>query len=141
MHAHSHAPQTGRVLLWSLVATVLFVIVEAVAGIQAGSLALLSDACHNVTDAAALLLAWFACYLQSKPATERKTYGYHRTGVLAAFINALTLLALSVWIFYESYQRLRSPQPVQETTMMVVAALGLALNGGIMWGLRVARHT
>ncbi|MGH9722404.1 MAG: cation diffusion facilitator family transporter [Bryobacteraceae bacterium] len=140
-HAHSHAPRTGRVLVWSLAATAAFVIVEAVAGIQAKSLALLSDAGHNLTDALALLLAWFAVYLQAKPANERKTYGYHRTGVLAAFVNALTLLVLSGWIFYESYHRLRNPEPVQETTMIVVAALGLALNSGIMWGLRAARHS
>jgi cobalt-zinc-cadmium efflux system protein len=131
---------TGRILWWSLVATFTFVGVEAAAGIKAHSLALLSDAGHNFTDALALLLAWFGFHLQSRPADEVKTYGYHRAGVLAAFVNALTLLALSVWIFYESWQRLRNPQPVQETVMMWVAGAGLLLNGGIMWGLRVARR-
>jgi len=123
-----------------LIATGAFVVVEFIAGIQAHSLALLSDAGHNFTDALALLLAWFGFYLQSKPANETKTFGYQRAGVLTAFVNALTLVALAVWIFYEGYQRLLRPQPVHETVMMVVAGGGLVLNGGIMWGLRIARH-
>jgi cobalt-zinc-cadmium efflux system protein len=117
------------------------VVVEAVAGIKAGSLALLSDAGHNFTDALALLLAWFGCYLQSKPADEVKTYGYHRAGVLAAFVNALTLVALSAWIFWESWHRLRHPEPVQENIMIAVAALGLAVNAGIMWLLGPASRS
>ena len=88
MHSHCHSSQTGRVLWWSLLATALFVLVEFIAGIRAHSLALLSDAGHNFTDALALLLAWFGFYLQSKPANETKTYGYHRAGVLTAFVNA-----------------------------------------------------
>ena len=127
-------------LRWSLAATAAFVIVEIAAGIQAGSLALLSDAGHNFTDALALLLAWFGFYMATKPANEIKTYGYHRAGVLAAFVNALTLVALSLWIFRESYVRLRNPEPVKELTMIVVATLGLVVNGAIMWGLRTARH-
>jgi len=140
VHSHSHNSETGRVLWWSLLATALFVVVEFAAGFRAHSLALLSDAGHNFTDALALLLAWFGFYLQAKPANETKTYGYHRAGVLTAFINALTLVAIAAWIFYESYARLVSPQPVHETVMMAVAAGGLVLNGGIMWGLRFARH-
>lgn len=140
MHSHYHGGGTGRMLWWSLVATAVFVVVEFVAGLHAHSLALLSDAGHNFTDALALLLAWFGFYLQAKPANDVKTFGYHRAGVLTAFINALTLVALSVWIFYESYQRLLSPLAVHETTMIAVAGAGLVLNGGIMWGLRVARH-
>ena len=98
-HAHSHDGATGSVLRWSVIATVAFVVVEIVAGLQAHSIALLSDAAHNATDALALLLAWFGFYLQSKPADENKTYGYHRAGVLSAFVNALTLVVLSAWIF------------------------------------------
>jgi cobalt-zinc-cadmium efflux system protein len=140
VHAHHHSGETGRVLWWSLIATSAFVVVEFIAGIQAHSLALLSDAGHNFTDALALLLAWFGFYLQAKPANETKTYGYQRAGVLTAFVNALTLVALAAWIFYEGYHRLLRPQPVHETVMMVVAGAGLVLNGGIMWGLRIARH-
>jgi cobalt-zinc-cadmium efflux system protein len=140
VHSHHHGGGTGRVLWWSLIATGAFVVVEAIAGIQAHSLALLSDAGHNFTDALALLLAWFGCYLQTKPANETKTFGYQRAGVLTAFVNALTLVALAAWIFYEGYQRLLRPEPVHETVMMVVAGGGLVLNGGIMWGLRIARR-
>ena len=106
MHTHHHHHGTGKILQWSFVATLAFVVVEIIAGISAHSLALLSDAGHNFTDALALILAAIAVYLQSKPANDVKTYGYHRAGVLAAFVNALTLVAISVWIFYESWQRL-----------------------------------
>jgi cobalt-zinc-cadmium efflux system protein len=119
-----------------LAVTVGFVGIEVVAGLRSHSLALLSDAAHNFTDALALFLAWFGFYLQSKPADEFKTYGYHRAGVLSAFINALTLVVLSAWIFYEGVSRLRNPEPVQETIMIAVAAIGLLMNGGIMLSLR-----
>ncbi len=137
-HDHHHHAATGKVLRWSLAATCLFVAVEVVAGIQAHSLALLSDAGHNFTDALALFLSWFGFYLQSKPADEIKTYGYHRGGVLAAFVNALTLVALSGWILVEGIARLQHPEPVREGVMLGVAALGLLLNGGIMLSLRTA---
>jgi len=140
-HVHSHRGATGSILGWSLAAKFGFVAAEIFAGIQAHSLALISDAGHNFTDALALLLAWFGFYLEAKPADEIKTYGYHRAGVLSAFVNALTLLALSAWIFYESALLLRHPRAVHEGVMMAVAALGLVLNGGIMWALQSAsRH-
>jgi cobalt-zinc-cadmium efflux system protein len=128
----------GNVLKWSLAATCAFVVVEFAAGLEANSLALLSDAGHNFTDAVALLLAWYGVHLQSKPPDEVRTYGYQRAGVLAAFVNALTLGALSAWIFYESAIRLRNPEPVREGLMLLVAGLGIILNGGIMWALRAA---
>src|SRR3954468_23326596 len=115
-----------------MVATFLFVLIELAAGFRAHSLALLSDAGHNFTDAGALLLASIGFYLQGKPADEIKTYGYHRAGVLSAFVNALTLIGLSGWIFYESALRIRNPEPVQEGVMIVIAALGLVLNASIM---------
>src|ERR1700693_310547 len=96
-HSHAHGSATGRRLWWSILATFAFMGVEVFAGIRAHSLALLSDAGHNFTDALALLLAWFGFYLQAKPANETKTFGYHRAGVLTAFLNALTLVALSLW--------------------------------------------
>lgn len=139
-HHHHHHHGTGSILRWSLIVTTLFVVVELVAGIQAHSLALLSDAGHNFTDALALGLAWAGVYLESKPADETKTYGYHRAGVLAAFINALTLVGLSLWILYEAVTRLRAPESVHETVMMAVAGLGLAVNTGIMLALRGASH-
>jgi cobalt-zinc-cadmium efflux system protein len=140
-HTHGHHSGTGAVLGWSVAATAAFVAIEVAAGMQAHSLALLSDAGHNFTDGLALLLSWFGFYLQSKPADENKTYGYHRAGVLVASVNAVTLVSLAGWIFYEGVLRLRQPQPVHEVTMIVVAALGLVVNGGIMLALRRAsRH-
>jgi cobalt-zinc-cadmium efflux system protein len=139
-HGHSHHEvhshgQRGRTLFASLILTAAFVAVEAVTGFRAGSLALLSDAGHNFTDAFGLLLAAIAFVLQSRPANHVKTYGYHRTGVLAAFINALLLVGFSLALFYESYQRMLHPQPVAENIMIWVAGAGLILNLGIAWGL------
>ncbi len=135
MHHHGHEQATGKILKWSFLATILFVVVEVIAGIHAGSLALISDAGHNFTDALALVLAAIGLYLQSKPADSIKTYGYHRAGVLTAFVNALTLIGIAVFIFYEAWQRFLRPQHVEEWTMLWVAAAALALNGGILWGL------
>ncbi len=134
-HSHTHSDATGKVLFISLALTVGFVALEAITGIRAHSLALLSDAGHNFADAFALMLAAIGFYLQSRPADQTKTYGYHRAGVLAAFANATTLILLAVFLFYESYRRLLDPQPVAEVTMMVVAAIGLVVNLAIAWGL------
>jgi cobalt-zinc-cadmium efflux system protein len=98
-------------------------------------LALVSDAGHNFTDALAIALAALGFRLQSKPADSVKTYGYHRAGVLTAFANALTLIGIALFIFYEAWQRFLHPQAVAEWTMLGVAAGGLVLNGAIMWGL------
>jgi cobalt-zinc-cadmium efflux system protein len=137
VHSHNHAHHgTKTVLLWSLLATGLFVVLELWMGLAANSLALLSDAGHNFTDALALLLALFGVWLQTKPADDRKTYGYHRGGVLAAFVNALTLLVLAVWLIWESWDRLLHPRAVDEWIMIAVAGVGLAVNVGIMLGLR-----
>lgn len=140
-HAHKHHHfATASVLRWSVAATAIFVVIEAAAGVHAHSLALLSDAGHNFTDTLALVLAWIANYLETKPANEIKTYGYQRAGVLSAFVNALTLAALSAWILYESVVRLRNPEPVEQSVMIGVALLGVLLNGGIMWALRTAQR-
>lgn len=125
-------------LRWSLLVTCAFVVLEIVAGIRAHSLALISDAGHNFTDALALALAWIGFYLQAKPADEIKTFGYHRAGVLSAFVNAMALMALSAWILYESALRLRHPEAVNEILMIAVACLGLLMNTGIMLALRQA---
>lgn len=133
--AHSHGPRTGRVLIGSLALTVAFVIGEAIAGLRSHSLALVSDAGHNVTDAIGLVLAGAGYFFQSRPGNQIKTFGYHRTGVLAAFVNALILACLSLALFYESIQRFRHPQPVTESVMIWVAAIGLVVNLAIAWSL------
>jgi len=135
---HQHAPgkrTTAGALFFSLALTAAFVVVETVAGLRAHSLALLSDAGHNFTDAFALLLAALGVYVQTRPGNHVKTFGYQRAGVLAAFVNALMLVALALALFYESYQRLIHPEPVVASTMMVVAGAAFVLNLGIAWGL------
>ncbi|MCC7498973.1 MAG: cation transporter [Bryobacterales bacterium] len=130
----------GSALIWSLIATVLFVVIEFAAGMEANSLALLSDAGHNLTDALALLLAGLGLYYQRKPPDSVKTFGYHRAGVLAAFANALTLIGLSVLILYECVERFRHPEPVGEMVMLVVAAAGLVVNVAVMLLLHKGKH-
>jgi cobalt-zinc-cadmium efflux system protein len=133
---HHHAHGTGWVLRFSLIATLAFTAIEVVAGLRAHSLALLSDAGHNFTDALALLLAAIGLYFQSRPADQSKTYGYQRAGVLAAFINALTLIVISCVILWEAARRLIAPQPVDEGVMMWIALAALVMNATIMFALR-----
>ena len=136
MHAHNHSHATSaRVLRYALVATGAYVVLLAVAGWRAHSLALLSEAGHNVSDLLALLLSLAAVYIQTRPPSETKTFGYQRAGVLAAFINSGALVLLAFWIFYEAFNRLRTPQPVHAGVMMSVAAVGVAMNGLIAWML------
>ncbi|MGH9564556.1 MAG: cation diffusion facilitator family transporter, partial [Candidatus Angelobacter sp.] len=137
MHGHPHpnAPLSSRALRYSLVATSIYVLVTLVAGLRAHSLALVSEAGHNVTDVLALLLSWVAVFVQTRPPTATKTFGYHRAGVLAAFINALTLVAIAFYIFYEAVTRMRHPEDVQATIMIWVAVLGVIMNGTVSWFL------
>jgi cobalt-zinc-cadmium efflux system protein len=117
----------------------VFTAVEVYAGFRSGSLALLSDAGHNFTDALALLLAAVCLYLQEKPANQVKTYGYQRAGVIAAFLNASTLIVISIFIFWEAGSRIIRPQQVNERIMIWVAAAALILNGAIMLALHRGR--
>lgn len=135
MGHHHHHHGTGWVLNFSLVLTLAFTAGEALAGLRSHSLALLSDAGHNFTDAIALLLAAVGLYLQSKPADAKKTYGYQRAGVVAAFLNAATLVLISLVIVWEAIGRFLHPQPVDNLTMIWVAAIALVMNGGIMLAL------
>lgn len=125
-----------KVLRFSLAATLAYVILTFVAGIRAHSLALISEAGHNVSDFLALLLSFVAVYFQSRPATEKKTFGYQRAGVLAAFLNALSLVFIAGWIGLEAARRLSHPVAVQPTLMMTVAAAGVLMNGiiaALLW--------
>src|SRR5215831_8237089 len=140
MHDHSHAPVSARALRYSLVATFIYVLVTLVAGLRSHSLALLSESGHNVTDLLALLLSWVAVFLHSRPRSATKTYGYHRAGVMAAFINALTLIGIAFYIFYEAILRLGQPVAVQPKVMIWVAAAGVVMNGTISLFLFRAAH-
>lgn len=123
----------------SLIATLGFTAFEVYAGLRSHSLSLLSDAGHNFTDALALLLAAIGFYVQSKPADELRTFGYHRAGVVTAFLNAATLVLISFVIFYEAVLRILHPEPVDDRMMFWVALGALVLNGGIMLALNSRR--
>lgn len=136
MHVHAASPAGNQramqnVLRISLIATLAYVVLTFVAGIRAHSLALISEAGHNVSDALALLLSFVAVHFQGRPATDEKTFGYQRAGVLAAFVNATTLLVLSVWIAIEAVRRFAVPALVQPRIMMYVAGAGVLMNGAI----------
>src|SRR5438034_7040483 len=133
---HSHAGHHGteratRILRFSLAVTLAYIVLLVVAGVRSHSLALLSEAGHNLSDFFALLLSLIAVYLQSRPPSATKTYGYHRAGVLAALANAASLVAVSVLIFYEAFKRLQNPLQVQAEVMIGVAAAGVVMNGVI----------
>jgi cobalt-zinc-cadmium efflux system protein len=121
----------------ALAATLLLVATEFIAGTLAHSLALVSDGWHNLTDVPSLALAWLALYFELRPPDRRKTFGYHRAGVLVAFVNALLLTGVALFLCYEGYQRIVHPEPVQAGIMMAVGVAALVINGGIT--LAVAR--
>src|SRR5260221_4107457 len=129
MHVHGGEQHTSRVLRISLFVTLAYIILLVVAGIRAHSLALLSEAGHNLSDFVALLLSLVAVYLESRPPSATKTYGWHRAGVLAALVNAGSLVVVAFLIFYEAFRRMRSPEHVHAGVMMGVAATGVAMNG------------
>jgi cobalt-zinc-cadmium efflux system protein len=133
MHVHVDArnEKTSRVLRVSLIVTLAYIILLVIAGFRAHSLALLSEAGHNLTDFVALLMSWGAVYLQGRPPSTRKTFGYNRAGVLAAFVNGLTLVLISFYIWYEAFKRLNSPVAVDARLMIWVSAAGVLMNGGI----------
>lgn len=131
-HDHSHAPEVSerneRVVLTALVLTASFMLVELVGGLLSGSLALIADAGHMLTDAAALALAWVGFRIGRRASDSRRTFGYMRMEVLAGLINALTLFLLVAWIAWEAVQRLRQPVEVLAGPMLAVAVVGLLVN-------------
>jgi cobalt-zinc-cadmium efflux system protein len=131
-HAHDMAKQTLRLAFFL---TIFILGAEVIGGLVANSLALLSDAGHALTDIFALGLAWFATAQAERPANARKTFGYHRVGILAALANAITLILVTAWILYEAAQRLAHPEPIQPLFMFVAAGIGIAINLYIGFGL------
>jgi cobalt-zinc-cadmium efflux system protein len=127
-HAHHTADIPAHRLALAVGLTVAFVALEAISGWWASSLALMSDAGHNLADAAALGLSWYALVVSQRPAGGRMTYGYHRVGILAALVNSVTLVVIALVIAWEAVHRIQSPVNVQPLSMIVVALVAVALN-------------
>jgi len=146
-HDHEHddhglrqVPANGkRDILIALSITLLMMVAEAIGGLLSNSLALLSDAGHMLTDNLALLLSFFAMTFASLPATDRKTYGFYRLEILAAFVNGIVLVLISLYIMYEAYLRMVNPQPVQGMLMLIIAVIGLVAN--IVGALFLFKHS
>jgi cobalt-zinc-cadmium efflux system protein len=136
---HAHAVAGGRKgLLFALGITLFMMIAEIIGGMLSNSLALLSDAGHMFTDTLALALSFFAMKFADMPATEKKTFGFYRLEILAALLNGITLVIISLYIIYEAYLRILNPQPVAGTLMLVVAIIGLVVN--IIGALFLIKH-
>ncbi len=130
-HGHGHAhevPASGRRLAFVVGLNLIITVAEVVGGLLSGSLSLLSDAVHNFSDGVAIVIAWVAIRMNRLPRSDRHTFGLKRAEVVAAVINAGSLVAISLWLFYEAYQRFRHPTPVEGVLMTTVATIGLAAN-------------
>jgi cobalt-zinc-cadmium efflux system protein len=142
-HAHSHASMAQEMtglLGAALAATFVLVAAELIAGYVGHSIALISDAIHNLTDAPTLVISWIGVRLALRPPTSQKTYGYHRAGILAAFVNAILLVVVAVFLIYESVLRFRNPVPVRTGLMLWISVLALVINGGITLAVHRGRR-
>jgi cobalt-zinc-cadmium efflux system protein len=133
MHEHAHPHDHGahaseRRLFWTLVLTIVYMVVQVAGGLLSGSLALLADSGHMLADAGALALAWVAARLAHRPSDALRSYGYHRFQILAAYTNGIALFAVAAWITVEALRRLQDPQPVLGGPMLAVALAGLCVN-------------
>jgi cobalt-zinc-cadmium efflux system protein len=126
--SHDHASGNMRRVIIALVLTGAFMVVEVIGGIISGSLALLADAGHMLTDTMALALAAVAFQVSKRPADAKLTYGYQRFQILAAFVNGLSLILIVAWILYEAVDRFRHPTEILGNTMLLIAAIGLVVN-------------
>jgi cobalt-zinc-cadmium efflux system protein len=140
VHALHHPSSASTVVRLALIATLALVVTEFVVGYFSGSLALISDGWHNLTDVPTLVLSWIALYLERRPPDHRKTFGYQRAGVLSAFVNGLLLVGVSLYICYEGYERIMNPRPVATRAMIIVGLIALVINGGITLGLVSGRQ-
>lgn len=134
--AHNHGDFVGRRLQIGIVLNLLFALAELVAGLTAGSLALIGDAWHNFSDVIGLAISWIALRQVERPANERKTFGYHRASILAALANGLALIGITLWLFYAAIARLQAPVVPEAPIMMAVAGIGFLINIGIALSLR-----
>ena len=140
-HMHIDATQGMTLILGTaVVATFVLVAAELIAGYAAHSIALISDALHNLTDVPTMVISWLAARWAMRPPTHEKTYGYHRSGILAAFINSMLLTIVALFLIYESVQRLRVPVEVESGVMLWVSILALVINSGITFALHSGRR-
>jgi cobalt-zinc-cadmium efflux system protein len=138
-HEHGMGGSSTVILGLSLLATFTLVAVEFAAGYVGHSISLISDGIHNLTDVPTLVISWLATRWALRPPTPEKTYGYHRAGILAAFVNAMLLTFAALFLIYDSVERLRRPVEVATSLMMWVSLLALAINGGITLAVRRGR--
>jgi cobalt-zinc-cadmium efflux system protein len=138
-HHHSAGARNSRRLLLTLFLVATYMVAEVIGGLYTNSLALLADAGHMLSDVGALSLSLFAIWISQKPATPRHTFGYYRTEILAALINGSLLIAISGYIFFEAYHRLRDPQPVLGSTVLLIAMGGLVVNVTSLWILHAGK--
>ncbi len=127
-HISNPASSTIRRLAIALVITLIFVVVEMLAGVYANSLALLTDGAHNLTDALALALTWWALWITTKPANSGNTYGYHCAGILVALVNSTTLALIALGVFFEAWKRFIAPPVVQANVLIIVGAVAVVVN-------------
>jgi cobalt-zinc-cadmium efflux system protein len=135
-HHHHHHLSVSRKLTIATAVNLLVVVAELTVGAWSGSLALIGDALHNLTDAVALLIALFAVRLEKRAPTSMKSFGYQRAGILAAFINAAMLVTFTLFVFREAYERFRSPHEVSTMAMLITAAIAMLVNGATALSLR-----
>lgn len=129
-HSHHHGDQK---LSWAVGINVLLTVAQIIAGVLSGSLALIADALHNLSDAAAMVLALAARKISRRDADDKRTYGYKKVETLAAFTNFITLIIIGLWLGYEAFARFFNPHPIDGWVVVWVAALGIVINGGTAW--------
>src|SRR5947199_10333094 len=136
-HSHDqHATPTRQRLILSIIATITFVLVEAITGYLSHSLVLMSDAGHNFADALALIFAWYGVWIAPQPSTARRTFGYHLVATLAALVNSVSLVVIALLVSWEAIYRLRYPEPVHSTPTIIVAVIAILMNTVISRWLR-----
>lgn len=133
---HNHISAVAGKLKFGIIFTSLILVIEVAGGIMSNSLALLSDAGHVFVDILALVLSWYGVRQSERPASSEMTFGYHRVGVIVALVNAISIFAIAIFVFYEAYQRLLEPQEVNSPLMLSVAVIGLGVNLFVAFWLR-----
>lgn len=131
--SHEVPENLDNKLKWSLVINTAFTVIEFIIGIFSGSLALIADSAHNLTDSLSLIISMFANKIAKREANLDKTYGYGRASILAALLNALILFSVAVYVFYEAFKRIQNPPAVEGNLVIIAATIGFIINGGIAW--------